>query len=129
MHTIPPHIYGQVQPLDLGLFTHHKSESRRVQPHLDLNTQTTNLITEVSAKSGTVRMEPKVSPIFSLVADSIYDRIDELRFKKWTNGELKNSSKVTGPILVQPLRRTEIPTHATLVCALGRDPGDSYRAR
>jgi hypothetical protein len=44
MFTIPSHISDQVQPLDLGLSAFHKSENRRVQPHLDLNAQTTNLI-------------------------------------------------------------------------------------
>jgi hypothetical protein len=40
----PPHTSDQVQPLNVGLFGLHKSESRRVQTHLDLNTQTVKLI-------------------------------------------------------------------------------------
>jgi hypothetical protein len=44
MLAIPPHTLNQVQPLDLDLFAFYKSESCRVQPHLDLNAQTTKLI-------------------------------------------------------------------------------------
>jgi hypothetical protein len=43
MLTIPPHPFNQVQPLECCLFALHKSESRRVQPHLDLNAQITKL--------------------------------------------------------------------------------------
>jgi hypothetical protein len=48
MLAIPSHTSNPVQPLDLDLFALYKSESRRVQPHLDLNTQATRLIRMLS---------------------------------------------------------------------------------
>jgi hypothetical protein len=44
MLKIPAHPSDQVQPLDVGLFALHRSESRRMQTHLDLNLQTVKLI-------------------------------------------------------------------------------------
>jgi hypothetical protein len=44
MIAIPPHTSSQAQPLDLGLFALHKSESHRVQSLLDFSTQMTKLI-------------------------------------------------------------------------------------